>query len=366
MRLGFLLLLAVGLAAATATGFDGQVAAGELTVINAERVKVGTNELALADVDRLLISDGPLRTTIASEAGVQLLDGSWLPFDALQAGVGREHIAVRGPLGTLEIPLLKIAGWGRPDLPMANGSADVIRVASGPLPGTVKGLADGKLLFHSSMGDDQLPLDQVLALRLNQPSKRLTGLRLRAAMVTDQAPLDVMLKAEGLVLAAAPTVRLDPAIVRGLEFRVEGGRRIYLSDLPVTAVEEGMFGVVWPRTVDAAIGGAPLILGGRRYHKGLVVHSVATLTWSLTGAYTRLRAQVGISDGVAPDGDCVAVFVGDGKELWRNRVRGNEAPRALDLDLTGVASLTLRVEAGERFDIGDHLALADAQVIKAR
>ncbi|MBN8527463.1 MAG: NPCBM/NEW2 domain-containing protein, partial [Planctomycetes bacterium] len=62
--------------------------------------------------------------------------------------------------------------------------------------------------------------------------------------------------------------------------------------------------------------------------------------------------------------DCIAVLAGDGRELWRARLRGGDAPRSIDLDLAGVKRLELRVEAGERHDIGDHVVLADAQLIR--
>jgi hypothetical protein len=46
-------------------------------------------------------------------------------------------------------------------------------------------------------------------------------------------------------------------------------------------------------------------------------------------------------------------------------VRGGEAPASLDLDLQGVTSLRLEIALGERFDIGDHVMLADAYLVQA-
>jgi hypothetical protein len=171
----------------------------------------------------------------------------------------------------------------------------------------------------------------------------------------------------GVGLAAAPQTEVGKALTN-VRWRVEGGRRVYLGDLAPDAVEEvGAFGVVWPWRKDSNLDGTPLRLGGVRYVRGVVVHSQAKLAWKLDGSYLRLRALVGIADVVADQGDCAAALIADGKTLWtRDRVKGGERPTALDLDLTGVKRLELRVDYGQRYDIGDHLALADAYLVKAK
>ncbi len=47
-------------------------------------------------------------------------------------------------------------------------------------------------------------------------------------------------------------------------------------------------------------------------------------------------------------------------------MRGAEKPQPIDLDLTGVKQLELRVEYGARYDIADHFVLADAYLIKVK
>ena len=193
----------------------------------------------------------------------------------------------------------------------------------------------------------------------------MAGPRLRAQPDPARPPLDLVLIDGVPALAAMPAVRLDPAALGGLALRVEGGHRAYLSDLPLAEVrDEGLFGVVWPHRLDRAIAGGPIRVGGLRHAKGVAVHSVARLGWDLGGGYARLRALAGIDDAVAPEGDLVAVLEGDGRELWRARIRGGERPLPLDLDVSGVKRLTLRVDAGERHDIGDHLDLADAWLVR--
>lgn len=352
MRLALLVLLCAGLHAATVTGFDGRSS-------TVERLP------SLADVDSVVLAAGAAPQAEGA-LGVQLVDGSWLPAAAIAAGAAPDRLLVRSPFGELELPLEAVAGWGAPP-PPAPERGDAVLVESGVLAGRVQGLRDGILTFLSDLDPEPLALKlaEIRGAHLGNPARRAEGLRLRATTDPGRPGLDVVVAGDGLALAAAPSVRVAPTAFGSLVLRVEGGRRVYLSDLATAAKrEDGMFGVVWPSTRDRALDGSPLRLGGALRAKGLVVHSAAVLGWKLDGAYVRLRAEVGICDSVAPEGDCVAVLRGDGRELWRARVRGGEAVRRLDLDLSGVATLELAVEAGERFDIGDHLALADAQLIR--
>ncbi len=353
MRPVLLVLLFIASAqAATAIGFDG-------------RSSVVDRLPPLADLDSVILGSAA-PPVIVGGLGVLLVDGSWLPVLTLAGGSTPDHLLVHGPLGNFELPLEAVAGWGDP-VPAAPKSGDAVLVESGLLEGRVQSLRNGVLSFRSALDPEPLalPLANVRAARLGNAPRPPKGLRLHVTLDPARPGLDLVSTADGFALAAAPQVAVDGAVFGSLALRVEGGRRTYLSDLtPAKVQEDGLFDVVWPFTRDRALHGSPLRLGGILHAKGLVVHSAARLRWDLAGGYVRLRAITGISDDVAPEGDCVAVLRGDGRELWRARVRGGEAPRQLDLDLSGLATLELSVETGERFDIGDHFTLADAQLIR--
>jgi hypothetical protein len=204
-------------------------------------------------------------------------------------------------------------------------------------------------------------------MRFAVPIRPSKGVRLAATLNELYPPLRVVPLADGFALAAAPQVRLGDAIA-ATRLRVEGGRRVFLSELDPSVVEEiGAFGVVWPHKRDRNLDDSPLRLGGVRYERGVVVHSQARLAWKLNGTYTRLRTLVGIADLVGDQGDCAASLIIDGKEVWsKSSVRGGENPHKIDLDLTGAKTLELKVDYGARYDIADHLALADAYLIKAK
>ena len=54
----------------------------------------------------------------------------------------------------------------------------------------------------------------------------------------------------------------------------------------------------------------------------------------------------------------------DGGPLFESELKGGEAPRELDLDVTDVKLLTLFVDFGKELDIGDRVAFGDAKLIK--
>lgn len=379
MRCLLLLAFAASVPAATVATLDGRTFQGPGIAfdVQAGTVTVGTERVALADCDWVEPHTGVgvvVTGVPAKRLGVWLADGSWLPVAKVMVAGGDDAIAVDGPLGPLTLPLAALRGWGEGAdlLPAPEGAPerDVALLASGAVPGRVEGIKAGQLVLRSDLDPAkplELPLADVRALRLAVPARAPKGVRLAASLDELHPPLRVVPTAGGLALAAAPTVAIGDAL-RLARLRVEGGRRVHLGELKPALVEEaGAFGVVWPFQVDRNLDGSPLRLGGVRYERGVVVHSQARLAWKLGGAYARLRAVVGIADVVGDQGDCAVVLRLDGKPAWsKDSLKGGDKPSAVDLDLTGVQQLELGVDYGARYDIGDHVALADAYLIKAK
>jgi len=74
---------------------------------------------------------------------------------------------------------------------------------------------------------------------------------------------------------------------------------------------------------------------------------------------------MGIDQSVATRGGDVHVIIrGDGKVLLEADCKGDDAPRALDLDVEKIRDLEIFVDYGKYIDIADHLDLADARLIK--
>ncbi len=365
------------LSAATVTPLEGPpLSAAQLTFANGQVVGGGKALIALADTDWLELGDkSPVKSTSEPRnpaagpgLGIWLTDGGWLPATALAVGPN-DTIRATTPFGPHDLPLTAILGWGTSETAAAADGLDRVVVASGPLDGRVQGLRAGKLLFASSLDPEPLALEltDIQGLRLAQPLKVASGLGLLVVIDGSRPPLRLRATDTGLQLAInSQPIAAAPAALAGLRLRVDGGRRTWLSDVPpATVKEQGAFDVVWPWQRDRNLDGGPLMLAGVRYAKGLTVHSAATLSWSLNQRFVRLRALVGIADAVAPEGDCPVSLTGDGKVLWqRDRLRGGEVPAIVDLDVRGVTTLTLDIALGERFDIGDHVVLADAYLVQ--
>ncbi|MBA3708290.1 MAG: NPCBM/NEW2 domain-containing protein [Planctomycetes bacterium] len=353
---------------ATVATYDGQTATGETQTFQATSVSLGGTKIALADCD--WIEPGGHASAAATRAAIWITlgDGGCLPATRIEAADIPDAIAVEGPLGPLVIPLSAVAGWGDAGPAETGRPQDRVTLESGALSGSVLGIADGMLRFKSQLDPKplDLPVAKIQALRLATPIRAPKGVVLSVTLDPDHAPLLVLPK-DGLPLAAAPTLAVGKAL-GGQRLRVEGGRRVYLGSLKLSATDEaGAFGVVWKHRIDADLDGGPLALGGVHFPHGLTVHSKARLAWDLGGAYERLHALAGISDLVAPEGDCQVALLADGKPLWmRDSVKGSDKPITLDLDVSGVKTLELQVEYGARYDIGDHVTLADAWLLKTR
>ncbi|MFO1020547.1 MAG: NPCBM/NEW2 domain-containing protein [Planctomycetales bacterium] len=86
------------------------------------------------------------------------------------------------------------------------------------------------------------------------------------------------------------------------------------------------------------------------------------------GRFSAVPAVAGIDQSLRL-GDVLLIIRGDEKELFRGRIQRKESPKPLDLEITGIRELEITVDFGEpndptRDDVGDHLDLADARVIK--
>lgn len=360
------LTLLMPLAGAEVGLLDGTVVPGPLA-LTAGKVEVAGRSLPLADCDWLILGEPQALTVAKTEpAGVWLVDGSWLPAARIVAAPTGEALLASGPMGDLVLPLTAVLGWSDGPLPAAAAAGeDLVIVAGGPVTGRVEGLRDGALVVVTSLDPAPLllPITAIKAVHLAQAERKPATPALLARTDPRRPPLRL---SADLALAAAPATRPDLAAISALRLTVDSPRRVWLSDLtPAAVVEEGAFGVVWPHRRDRDLDGNPIVLGGEVHSKGLTIHSKATLTWDLGGGYLRLLAVVGISDALGSEGDCDVLITGDGRELWRRPgIRGGQAPIPLSLDVSGVNRLAILVDTGARHDIGDHLVLADAGLVR--
>jgi hypothetical protein len=150
--------------------------------------------------------------------------------------------------------------------------------------------------------------------------------------------------------------------VSRLEYR---GRRLrFLSDLePAATTQDALvtLPLPWQRNRNAM--GEPLRLQGVTCDWGLGMHAPAELLFHLPQEARRLLATVGLDEQYGSKGDCVVVVRAGDCVLFNRRLRGGEAPQAVDVELPPGGRLTLRAEPGENHDLGDHVNWYDARLL---
>jgi hypothetical protein len=149
-----------------------------------------------------------------------------------------------------------------------------------------------------------------------------------------------------------------------------GESSVYLSDLEAASYRHVPYlDVEWPYERDRNVTGGPLVVGGKRFLKGVGMHSASRLTYRLDKKYARFDAAVAIDD--VADGRGSVTFgvylLRDGKltEAYKSEiVRGGEAPRAVSVDVSGADALTLVVDYADRGDEMDRADWLDARLVK--
>jgi hypothetical protein len=155
----------------------------------------------------------------------------------------------------------------------------------------------------------------------------------------------------------------DAAAVRSVDF--SAGKVVYLSAIEPREVDHTpYYNTRWDYQKDRNLVGRPLRVGPRSYARGLAIHSKTRLRYRLGGEYRRFTAMLGLDPEIAAG---IATFrvVGDGKTLFESDVSVLDAPKLLEIDVSGVVELDLIVDFGpDELDTGDRVHLGDAKVTK--
>jgi glucose/arabinose dehydrogenase len=114
---------------------------------------------------------------------------------------------------------------------------------------------------------------------------------------------------------------------------------------------------------DASGDGGAITLNGSSYDKGLGIHAASELTYDLAGmSCTKFKSDVGVDDEVGPSGSIVfQVYAGATKIYDSGTMSGSTATKSVNVDITGVSSLGLKVTDG-----GDGIAYDHGDWAKAR
>jgi hypothetical protein len=176
---------------------------------------------------------------------------------------------------------------------------------------------------------------------------------------------------KGLTVQVANGINLKGGEARDVVFiQSLDGPIVYLSDLEGADYRHVPYlKIGWPFTRDRNVLGESIVVRGRRYLKGIGMHSASRLTYRFDKGYQRFDAAVAIDDSAKGRGSVqFGVYLlrgGKWDEAYKSEmVRGNEAPQPISVDLKGASGLTLTVDYADRGDELDHAVWLDARLVK--
>ena len=143
---------------------------------------------------------------------------------------------------------------------------------------------------------------------------------------------------------------------------------VYLSERTVAAVQYVSYvGPPRPYRRDATVEGHPMLLSGKEYERGIGTQSRTLLAYRLEPGDRRFQAQVGLDDRAGPLGCVVFRVLVDNKERFASPpMSAHDAPRPIDVDVSGARALILITEFGERGGVRDLADWVEARIIRPR
>jgi hypothetical protein len=135
-------------------------------------------------------------------------------------------------------------------------------------------------------------------------------------------------------------------------------REVFLSDEPWLRSWSDFCRVIRDESWD----GGPLVVGDRKYPKGLFVHAPAEVEFDLGGVYRQFTCEAGLFSGYP--GHCRCLVEGDGKILFQSPpLTECSAPLPIEIKVHTVKTLILRVEGLGRGPLDGRFVWGNARLI---
>jgi lysophospholipase L1-like esterase len=143
--------------------------------------------------------------------------------------------------------------------------------------------------------------------------------------------------------------------------------QVWLSDLAWVGTPTNGWGSVEKDHSNGEAGandGNAISLRGTTYTKGLGAHSFSQITYNLAGSYKTFQSDIGVDDETGGNGSVVFQILVDGVLKYDSgTVRGTDAIKSINLDITAAQQITLLVQnAGDGYDF-DHADWAGAKLL---
>ncbi|MCA9035017.1 MAG: NPCBM/NEW2 domain-containing protein [Planctomycetaceae bacterium] len=130
------------------------------------------------------------------------------------------------------------------------------------------------------------------------------------------------------------------------------------------ATAEKLYGLRRDSTLDPR---RKIRLRGRRFDKGLCLHSRTTVSYALDQKYQSFEATVGVDDEVAFNqiSQVLLKISADGKVLFEKQMITSDEPVSVSLPVSNMTTLVILVDYGDSDSSCDWVDLADAKLILA-
>lgn len=369
---------------------DGRVLEGQLAVDEAGVASIGGATFPFADVLSFDRRDATV-VPLATPHRVWLRSGAELPATKLRgkpAGDGAPALLVVTLPSALEVELpltmLRAVRHGGPDRPEpALFAADLQK----PQPNEdlifvqkdgkaqrsavrITGLGTGSIDFTLRGSEYEFDFAGLSAIVFGANTGFAPDRQPRPRAVVDLTSGE---RLEGRVLSIGGTMRLrldEGSIVeiRPLQlgrFRVASDRLVWLSDLTPNVEQTPAFDRTWPWTNDRSPAGPALVIDGRRFERGIGMVPRTRLTYTLDGRYDRFEAWIGIDDRGGPQANAIFRVAVDGKPVFESQPKTLGQPaEPVVVELHKCRLLTIEVDFGKNYDLGDFCAFADARVVQ--
>lgn len=358
---------------------DGAVISGHLAGLKGGSISfiagAGEQQIPLAALSRLVRM--PFHPTARPLDGVVLSNGDLLEGQALELA-GSKLKFQSGRFGTLEIDSRLIRGlfFDRPLDSLAGAvpakpKAEVLLDSGSRTSAELRWLDSQKVGLSTPLGPVEVNRSDVSWVFLaNSPTAPPPG-ACRVKLTTGECLTGVMEGiADGRVKltvslgGGTQTLAMAWDVVRSVESAEE--HLAYLSAIaPASQTNEYLIGPARSMQPDACAAGGPLRLDGRIYDRGIGMRAQSQAAWALNGAWQRFRARVGL-DEQAAGASRGAVFrvLADGRRVFEKQLAPGDKAVDVDVPVGGVKDLTLILDAGPGFDLGDYGDWADARLLR--
>ena len=248
----------------------------------------------------------------------------------------------------------------------------IVRTNNGEsqVPGLLEGIDNQYVSLNYKGKTRKISRSKVMAIAMAQIETQIpTGLLATVDMTDSSRIIGNLQRIQDgkLALLIAEKQPFEISVSDLSKLTLQSDRLIYVSDLqPVSEEQQTQFSAPRPWQRDRSLLGNPLKLrysSGSKIHefeKGIGTRSYTSIAFANDG-FDQFSATVGIDSETNGQGDCEMVVSGDGIRLWQERVRADEDPKQVKVDISGIKQVTLTVMPGEQFDLADHANWADAK-----